>query len=469
MAGFFTTGLFTQTGKQGGIDELREELHQTEDELHQAESDIADNSTAITENATAIAENASAIAQNASAISDNATAITQTIEDLHTNYYTKPEVDGKISSVYKYKGSVATYADLPTNLTEAETGFVYNVETADAEHHINANDNVAWNGHAWDNLGGFVDFSILATKAELAAGITAAEQFATSADAAVLQEAKAFTTSSVADEAQARTAADATKVDKEILSAEGKAIIFNESDGGGAKFEHTDGTESYVGVNNGGQNGLVAQIYADRLVNGKWNGAKLDVKNTGMYYTVGSDNLAARAVPGNELAVKHDVTDAVSAEATARATADATKVDKELTSAAGTSSIFNEVDGGGTMFTRNDGIISYVGVHDGTNGAGNKLYKVVDKATGNPIAADGNMLMGQIYVRDANHAGQDGSISVIDLTKDGFYYKHGANTTVTADNEIATKGDIAAEITALRNEINTLKAELVYKGEILGE
>lgn len=103
------------------------------------------------------------------------------------------------------------------------------------------------------------------------------------------------------------TAEEAKKVDKEIQGTNGKAIIFNESDGGGAKFEHNDGTESFVGVNDGGENGLVAQIYADKFVDNKWQGAKLDVTNGGMYYTVGSDSFADRAVAANEIAVKGDI------------------------------------------------------------------------------------------------------------------------------------------------------------------
>ena len=62
-----------------------------------------------------------------------------------------------ISSVYKYKGSVASYALLPT--TDQEVGDVYNVEAADATNGINAGDNVAWNGTAWDVLAGTVDLS----------------------------------------------------------------------------------------------------------------------------------------------------------------------------------------------------------------------------------------------------------------------------------------------------------------------
>jgi hypothetical protein len=62
-----------------------------------------------------------------------------------------------ISSVYKYKGSKATYALLPT--TGQEVGDVWNIEAADAANGINAGDNVAWNGTAWDVLAGTVDLS----------------------------------------------------------------------------------------------------------------------------------------------------------------------------------------------------------------------------------------------------------------------------------------------------------------------
>lgn len=69
------------------------------------------------------------------------------------NYATKSD----ISSVYKYKGSVETYAELPTE--HQQVGDVYNVESADSAHGIKAGDNVAWNGTAWDVLSGTVDLS----------------------------------------------------------------------------------------------------------------------------------------------------------------------------------------------------------------------------------------------------------------------------------------------------------------------
>lgn len=58
-----------------------------------------------------------------------------------------------LTNVYKYKGSKATVAELPTGAT---AGDVYNVE-ADGM-------NYAWNGTAWDNLGSILD---VATEAEI--------------------------------------------------------------------------------------------------------------------------------------------------------------------------------------------------------------------------------------------------------------------------------------------------------------
>ena len=85
--------------------------------------------------------------------------------------YTKSEVDAKVASVYKYKGSVNSYADLPT--ADQVEGDVYNVAIADAAHGIKAGDNVAWvavkgNVEAhWDVLAGTVDLSGYFTKQEV--------------------------------------------------------------------------------------------------------------------------------------------------------------------------------------------------------------------------------------------------------------------------------------------------------------
>ena len=71
--------------------------------------------------------------------------------------YTKAEVDAKVSSVYRFKGSVANQAALPT---EGQTaGDAYNVEDTGA--------NYAWTGSEWDKLSETVDLSGYATKTDL--------------------------------------------------------------------------------------------------------------------------------------------------------------------------------------------------------------------------------------------------------------------------------------------------------------
>lgn len=98
------------------------------------------------------------------------------------------------------------------------------------------------------------------------------------------------------------------KVDKELTGANGRALIFNESDGGGAKFEHSDGTMSFAGVNDGGENGIAGQVYAlKRNAENRMEGARIDVTKNAMYYTVGDAAAADRMVPENEIATKGDI------------------------------------------------------------------------------------------------------------------------------------------------------------------
>ena len=98
------------------------------------------------------------------------------------------------------------------------------------------------------------------------------------------------------------------KVDRNMNGANGKALIFNESDGGGAKFEHNDGTWSFAGVNDGGENGIAGQIYAvKKNADGKMEGTRIDVTKGAMYYTVGAASAAERMVADNEIAVKGDI------------------------------------------------------------------------------------------------------------------------------------------------------------------
>lgn len=76
-------------------------------------------------------------------------------------------LSGKLTNVYTYKGSVATYDALPSEGLTA--GDVYNVEAA-----YNGNaagTNYAWTGTSWDALAGIVDLSNYLNEAEVTAAI----------------------------------------------------------------------------------------------------------------------------------------------------------------------------------------------------------------------------------------------------------------------------------------------------------
>lgn len=82
------------------------------------------------------------------------------------NYQTESQVtsaiNNKLSSVMKYKGTVANYSDLPKN---AIVGDTYNITNASANNE--AGDNAVWNGTNWDVLSGTIDLSNYATISQL--------------------------------------------------------------------------------------------------------------------------------------------------------------------------------------------------------------------------------------------------------------------------------------------------------------
>lgn len=95
-------------------------------------------------------------------LNSKATAATTLAGYGISDAYTKTELDGKISSVYKYRGTVANYASLPS--TELTEGDVYNV--------ADTGDNYAWvAAHEetegfWDKLAGNVDLSAYRTASD---------------------------------------------------------------------------------------------------------------------------------------------------------------------------------------------------------------------------------------------------------------------------------------------------------------
>jgi hypothetical protein len=88
------------------------------------------------------------------------TAVTNALDAHKADYDNPHKVTAAqlgLATVYKYKGSVEIYADLPTS--GQKVGDVYNVKQADPDHNIEAGDNVAWDGTTWDILAGDTDLS----------------------------------------------------------------------------------------------------------------------------------------------------------------------------------------------------------------------------------------------------------------------------------------------------------------------
>lgn len=76
------------------------------------------------------------------------------IDEIPTTYATKEELKEASVKVYRFKGSVANYSDLPTS--NQEVGDTYNVLNSfviDGKTYA-AGTNVAWDGNSWDPLGG---------------------------------------------------------------------------------------------------------------------------------------------------------------------------------------------------------------------------------------------------------------------------------------------------------------------------
>ena len=88
------------------------------------------------------------------------TSITAINTNLAENYYDKDDIDSKMTSLFRYKGSVETMNDLP--VSGNQVGDVWNVEYEEDEttgELVEWGMNVCWNGNDWDELGTGVDLS----------------------------------------------------------------------------------------------------------------------------------------------------------------------------------------------------------------------------------------------------------------------------------------------------------------------
>ena len=177
-------------------------------------------------------------------IYDSATSFTtKEVNTLSGNVHTRIEglktdltetINNKVAVAYRYQGTVTNYADLPKNLTSGETGYVYNVENANG--HIPAGTNYAWNGTAWDALGGIVDLSPYAKTEDVNKSIT-------NLDSKVGE----FSSATVTEFASLKKYAGDTYATKTELKATSGSIITAYTTAiSNAKKEATDASSAYT-------------------------------------------------------------------------------------------------------------------------------------------------------------------------------------------------------------------------------
>ena len=243
------------------------------------------------------------------------------------------------TGVYKFKGSVQKYSDLPKE--NNEIGDVYNIKTSDKSHGISAGDNVAWDGEDWDNLGSYIDLEPYALQADLElerntrinADDTLTNDLNTEINARVNADSSILTSldninttldNKIDTEINIRSTNDDTILSKlwsknkisninsgyfqtkNIQSDESYGQIWNENSGGGVLYYNKPlNISSFVGVNKSSNSDKVdVQIYAkDKTSN---IGTRVNVSAIeGLYYLKNCKNLGFPAE--REVVVKEDI------------------------------------------------------------------------------------------------------------------------------------------------------------------
>lgn len=194
-----------------------------------------------------------------------------------------------------------------------------------------------------------------------------------------------------------------------------KALMFNEADGGGAKFEGTE-YDSFSGVNDGKEVKARALMYVKKKENKQ--GPRVFLTEDKAYYNVGTDYTAD---DGKELAVKDDF------NAYSKDELDGVKPGDKAW-------CHNHKNGGSLKYVKQDGKTAIVSV----DGQGENLlaqfgWKDADKESGNRKA-------------------------LIAKEKGIFYIKDKTGVETTDDEEIVTKADLKKleeKITQLETKFQT--------------
>lgn len=139
---------------------LASELTSAVETINNSITSINGEITTIKGDITSIESNITELQGSLGSAEGDITAVTNALDAHKADYDNPHKVTAAqlgLATVYKYKGSVETYADLPTSAQQV--GDVYNVKQADPDHNIEAGDNVAWDGTTWDILAGDTDLS----------------------------------------------------------------------------------------------------------------------------------------------------------------------------------------------------------------------------------------------------------------------------------------------------------------------
>ena len=278
-------------------------------------------------------------------------------------------------------------------------------------------------------------------------------------------------------------------LNNKVTAGNNYSLIFNENDGGGSQFKNVDANIiSYVGSNDGDENGVCVQIYSKYIydnaekgqVQGK--GTRLNVNPKGMFYTKNrtngnfdaSEELATKGtvdaakselnealdlkadkselpeIPENVSAFNNDagyLTEHQSLEALAtkeelNAGLETKLTKSDLINAKGflnntvtlangnQTQLWNEASGGGSLFQNNvDNVKSFIGVND----------------------EDPSGVCAQIYSKYINNNAEAEQVankgSRLNINPTGMYYTSGKTTggDFGPADELATKGDVSAE------------------------
>ena len=104
-------------------------------------------------------------AQAIADVDSKADGVASDLSDFESEVASTYATKDSVASAFLYKGTVATYDDLPASGNK--TWDVYNITAADPTHDVKAGDNVVWNGSDWDVLSGIVDLSNYYTKSQV--------------------------------------------------------------------------------------------------------------------------------------------------------------------------------------------------------------------------------------------------------------------------------------------------------------